>query len=136
VNVGINFAVSLALYQPFGIAGLVIGTVIGNAGMMAGQAYFLRRQLHGLEGRRTGIVTAQVLGASLLLALVSYGVWYGLDAALGRGLAAQIVSVVGGITAGFLVYAAAVTAMRVPEAHQIRELVQNRFRSRREGGAS
>src|SRR5204862_301308 len=28
VNVGINFAVSLALYGPFGIAGLVIGTVI------------------------------------------------------------------------------------------------------------
>src|SRR4051812_21640106 len=62
VNVAMNFAVSLALYQPFGIAGLVIGTVIGNAGMMAGQAYFLRRQLHGLEGRRTAIVTAQVLG--------------------------------------------------------------------------
>jgi putative peptidoglycan lipid II flippase len=135
VNVGINFAVSLALYQPFGIAGLVIGTVIGNAGMMAGQAYFLRRQLDGLEGRRTAIVTAQVLGASLLLALVSYGVWYGLDAALGRALGAQIVSVVGGIAAGFVVFAAVVTAMHVPEAHQIRELVQNRFRNRPAGGA-
>jgi putative peptidoglycan lipid II flippase len=127
--------VSLALYQQFGIAGLVIGTVIGNAGMMAGQAYFLRRQLHGLEGRRTAIVTTQVLGASLLLALVSYGVWYGLDAALGRALGAQIVSVVGGIAAGFIVFAAAVTAMGVPEANQIRELVQNRFRNRPTGGA-
>src|SRR5436190_738805 len=135
VNVGINFAVSLALYGPFGIAGLVIGTVIGNAGMMVGQAYFLRRQLHGLEGRRTAVVTAQVLGASLLLALVSYGVWYGLDAGLGRSLGAQIVSVLGGIVAGLAVFAAAVTAMRVPEAHQIRELVQNRFRSRPSGGA-
>jgi putative peptidoglycan lipid II flippase len=133
--VGINFAVSLALYGPFGIAGLVIGTVIGNAGMMVGQAYFLRRQLHGLEGRRTAVVTAQVLGASLLLALVSYGVWYGLDAGLGRSLGAQIVSVVGGIVAGLAVFAAAVTAMHVPEAHQIRELVQNRFRSRPPGGA-
>jgi putative peptidoglycan lipid II flippase len=136
VNVGINFAVSLALYQPFGIAGLVVGTVIGNAGMMVGQAFFLRRQLHGLEGRRTAIVTVQVLGASVLLALVTYGVWYGLDAALGRALWAQIVSVLGAIAAGLVVFAAAVTALRVPEAHQIRDLVRNRFRSRPEGGAS
>src|SRR6478672_1391343 len=135
VNVGINFAVSLALYGPFGIAGLVVGTVIGNAGMMVGQAFFLRRELHGLEGRRTAIVTAQVLGASVLLALVTYGVWYGLDAALGRALWAQIVSVLGGIAAGFVVFAAAVTALRVPEAQQIRELVRNRFRSRPAGGA-
>jgi putative peptidoglycan lipid II flippase len=134
-NVAINFAVSLALYEPFGIAGLVIGTIVGNAGMMAGQAFYLRRELRGLEGRRTAIVTAQVLGASVLLALVSYGVWYGLDAALGRALWAQIVSVVGGIAAGIAVFAAAVTVMRVPEAHQIRELVQSRFRSRPTGGA-
>jgi hypothetical protein len=104
--------------------------------MMFGQAFFLRRQLHGLEGRRTAIVTGQVLGASVLLALVAYGVWYGLDAGLGRALWAQIVSVLGGIAAGFVVFAAAVTAMRVPEAHQIRELVRNRFRSRPAGGAS
>jgi putative peptidoglycan lipid II flippase len=136
VNVAINFAVSLALYQPFGIAGLVVGTVIGNAGMMVGQAFFLRRRLGGLEGRRTAIVTAQVLGASVVLALVTYGVWYGLDDALGRALWAQIVSVLGGIAAGLVVFAAAVTALRVPEAQQIRELVRNRFRSRPEGGAS
>jgi hypothetical protein len=103
--------------------------------MMVGQAFFLRRELHGLEGRRTAVVTAQVLGASVLLALVTYGVWYGLDAALGRALWAQIVSVLGGIAAGFVVFAAAVTALRVPEAQQIRELVRNRFRSRPAGGA-
>ena len=96
VNIGFNFAVSLALYEPFGIAGLVIGTIVGNAGMLVGQAVFLGRELHGLEGRRTAMVTAQVLGASVLLGLVSYGVWYGLDAALGRALWAQIVSVVSG----------------------------------------
>ena len=44
-------------------------------------------------------------------------------------------SVLGGIVAGLVVFAAAVTALRVPEAHQIRELVQNRFRSRPAGGA-
>src|SRR5207248_2953740 len=135
VNIAFNFAVSLALYEPFGIAGLVIGTIVGNAGMLAGQAVFLRRELHGLEGRRTAMVTVQVLGASVLLGVVSYGVWYGLDAALGRALWAQIVSVVGGIAAGGAVFTAVVTALRVPEAHQIRQLVQSRFRSRPANGA-
>ena len=135
VNVAVNFAISLALYRPFGIAGLVIGTIVGNAGMLAGQAFFLRRELHGLDGRRTAIVTAQVLGASALLSLVAYGVWYGLDAALGRALWAQIVAVVGAIAAGGAVFAAAVTAMHVPEAHQIRELVAGRFRGRPADGA-
>ena len=135
VNIGFNFAVSLALYEPFGIAGLVIGTIVGNAGMLVGQAVFLGRELHGLEGRRTAMVTAQVLGASVLLGLVSYGVWYGLDAALGRALWAQIVSVVGGIAAGGAAFTAVVTALRVPEAHQIRELVQSRFRRHPANGA-
>jgi putative peptidoglycan lipid II flippase len=123
VNVVVNFAVSLALYRPFGIAGLVIGTIVGNAGMLAGQSYFLRRELRGLEGRRTTVVVVQVLAASALLAGVSYGVWYGLDDLLGRGLVDQIVSVLAAVAAGGLAYAAAVTLMGVREAHQIRELL-------------
>jgi putative peptidoglycan lipid II flippase len=128
VNVAINFGVSLALYKPLGIAGLVIGTIVGNAGMLIGQAWYLRRELNGLEGRRTGTVTAQVLAASALLGGVAFGVWYGLDAWLGRELVAQIVSVVGAIAIGCGLYAFAVTAMRIPEAHQIRQLVTGRLR--------
>jgi putative peptidoglycan lipid II flippase len=128
VNVAVNFAVSLALYKPFGIAGLVIGTIIGNAGMLIGQAWYLQRELNGLEGRRTSTVTAQVLGASALLGAVAFGVWYGLDAWLGRALIPQIVSVVGGIAVGGGLYALAVSAMRIPEVHQIRQLVTGRLR--------
>jgi putative peptidoglycan lipid II flippase len=132
VNVAFNFAVSLALYKPFGIAGLVIGTIVGNAGMLVGQAWYLRRELNGLEFRRTGTVTVQVLAASVMLGAVAFGVWHGLDAWLGRALVAQIVSVVGGIAVGGVLYAFAVTAMRIPEAHQIRDLVAGRLR----GGAA
>ena len=130
VNVVVNFAVSFALYQPFGIAGLVIGTIVGNAGMLAGQWLFLRRELHGMEGRRTTIVVCQVLAASALLGAVCYGVWYALDAALGRGLGDQLVSVLGAVTLGGLAFAAAVTVMGVPEARQIRELLTSRGRRR------
>ena len=62
----------------------------------------------------------------MLLAAIAYGVWYVLDALLGRSLPAQIISVGGGLTAGTVVYARAVLRMRVDEARQIRALVQAR----------
>jgi hypothetical protein len=96
--------------------------------MLIGQAWYLRRELNGLEGRRTGTVTAQVVAASALLGAVAFGVWYGLDAWLGRALVPQIVSVLGGIAVGGGLYALAVSAMRIPEAHQIRQLVTGRLR--------
>ncbi len=70
-----------------------------------------------------------LLGAALLAA-VSYVVWDLIDAALGRSLAGQVVSVGAGIGAGGIVYALAVWGLRVPEARQIAELVAIRLRSR------
>ena len=54
--------------------------------------------------------------------------WYGLDQALGRGLAGQIVSVGAGCGLGLAVYAGAVALMRVPEAAQLWRLVSGRLR--------
>ena len=54
--------------------------------MTAAQVHFLRRELHGrLDVRRTAAVVVPLLGASALLAAVSYGVWKLLDETLGRG---------------------------------------------------
>lgn len=131
VNIILNAAVSLALYGRYGIAGLVIGTVVGNAGMLAGQAWVLRRELGGLEGRRTVIATAQMVGAAALLGVVTYGVWWALDQALGRAIPAQIVSVGAGVSSGIVAYALAVHFMRVEEASQIRRLVAGRLRRAR-----
>jgi len=55
---------------------------------------------------------------------VSYGVWYVLDHEFGRGLVAQIVSLGAGLGAGAVVYAAGITALRIPEAHQIWRLLR------------
>ena len=65
------------------------------------------------------VVQALPFLASAVLAGVSYAVWKGLDDALGRDLWAQIVSMTVALAAGGGIYAAGVTAMRVPEAHQI-----------------
>jgi putative peptidoglycan lipid II flippase len=131
LNLSVNVAVSVALYKPFGIPGIVVGTAASSAAMTFAQLHFLRRELHGrLEGRRTAIVVAQMVGASALLAGVSYGAWNLLDAALGRGLVGQIVSVGAGLALGAIAYASAVHLLRIPEARQIERFVAGRLLGR------
>jgi putative peptidoglycan lipid II flippase len=129
VTLVINAAVSAALYGPMGIGGVVLGTVAGTAAMTVGQAYFLRRRIGGIELRLTLTQIAKMLVAAAVLGVVAYGVWAALDAALGRSLLAQVVSVGGAITLGSAAYAGLVLAMRIPEAHQIRDLFARRFRT-------
>jgi putative peptidoglycan lipid II flippase len=133
LNLAVNLAVSVALYGPFGIPGIVVGTAASSAAMTLAQVYFLRRELHGrLEGRQTLVAVAQMTAAAALLGGVAYGVWRLLDEALGRGLAGQVVSVVGGLTLGALAYAIAVHLMRIPEARQIERLLAGRLLRRGE----
>jgi putative peptidoglycan lipid II flippase len=123
-----NVAISAALYQPLGVKGVVLGSVAGTLAMAALQAWYLRRDLDGIEGGRMLSATVRILLASALLAGVSYGVWWLLDDALGRGLAAQIVSLGTGLLLGIAAYAAAVWVLRVEEARQIARLLGARFR--------
>jgi putative peptidoglycan lipid II flippase len=125
LNIVVDVIVSIALYKPFGIAGLIIGTVAANALMTALQLQRLRIGFNGrLEGAQTTMITARIALASVLMAGVAYGVWRLLDALLGANLPAQIVSVGGAAAAGLFVYVRAVLAMRVPEAHQVSRLIR------------
>ena len=129
VNMIVDIVVSLALYQPFGIAGLVIGTASANAVMTALQVWRLRIGLNGrLEGGLTLMITARILAASLMMAAAAYAIWYVLDAFLGRSLPAQVVSVGVAIAVAGALYAKTVLTMRIPEARQIEALVLSRLR--------
>jgi putative peptidoglycan lipid II flippase len=133
INLSVNVAVSVALYKPFGIAGIVVGTAASSAAMTFAQIHYLRRELHGrLEGRQTAIVVAQMTFAAALLGGVTYGVWRLLDEALGRGLFGQILSVGTALTLGALVYALTVHLLRIPEARQIERLLAGRLLHRDE----
>ena len=125
-NMAVNALISLLLYKPLGLAGVVLGSVAGTLVMAISQAILLRKPLGGIEGSRTLMITCRIAVASILLGGVSYGVWYLLDMLLGRSLPAQIVSVGGGIGAGIYIYGRAVLRMRVTEAHQIRNLLLGR----------
>jgi putative peptidoglycan lipid II flippase len=128
VTLAINAAVSGALYGPMGIGGVVLGTVVATAAMTVGQAYYLRRRTGGLQLGVTLRAGVKMLLGAAILGGVAYGTWYGLDQALGRSLAAQIVSVGAALALGSAAYAAAVLAMRVPEARQIVDLFARRLR--------
>jgi putative peptidoglycan lipid II flippase len=130
VNLVVNAALAAALYEPLGIAGIVLGTVAGTVSMCVAQGWLLRAELGGVEGARTLVAALRMLLAAALLGGVAYGVWYGLDEALGRALVAQAVAVLGALAAGFAAYAAAVWALRIPEARQIRRLLVSRERGR------
>ncbi len=68
-----------------------------------------------------------MLLAAAALAAVAYGVHTGLDELLGEGLIAQIVALGAALAAGGAVYAGVVLALRLPEAHQILDLLRNRM---------
>ncbi len=128
INIVVDIVVSVALYKPLGIAGLIIGTLVANVVMTALQLRRLRIGFNGhLEGAQTTMITARILVASVLLGAVSWLVWYGLDALLGHSLPAQIVSVGAAAVAGTLMYSRAVLAMRVPEAHEVSRLIRTQL---------
>ena len=58
----------MALYKPFGIAGIVIGTVVGTLVMTVAQGWLLRGQLGGIEGAKMLASGVRMLAAGALLA--------------------------------------------------------------------
>ena len=128
INIVVDIIVSVALYKPLGITGLVIGTVAANVVMTALQLWRLRIGFNGrLEGAQTLMITTRIMVASVLMAAVAFGVWAAVDQIVGRSLAGEIVSVGLAIAAAVALYAKAVLVMRIPEARQIEALVLQRL---------
>ncbi len=131
VNMIVDVIVSVALYKPLGIAGLVIGTAIANALMTGLQLQRLRAGFNGrLEGALTTMITARILVAAALAAALARGMWALANAILGTSLAGELVSVGLALAAAVALYAKLVLVMRIPEARQIEALLAGRLRSR------
>jgi putative peptidoglycan lipid II flippase len=124
VNLAITAIFCALFYEPFGVGGVVAATAIATAVSVGLQIRVLRRQLGRLELGRLAWTAIRVSVAAAALAGASYGVWKALDDVLGDALVAQIVSLGCGLGVGAVVYGVAITAMRIPEAEQIRRLVR------------
>lgn len=131
INIVADIVVSVALYKPLGIAGLIMGTIIANVLMTILLLRRLREGFNGrLEGLQTTMITARITVAAVLLAAVSWAMWHLLNSLFGQShsLIVQILALGIAGLAGVAVYARAAFAMRIPEAHQVRSLLLSRFR--------
>jgi len=91
------------------------------------EARRLRLEIGGIELGRTLRSCVVIVGASVVLGLIAYGVWYGLDSVLGRSLIAQLVAVGAALAAGGLAYVAVLLRSGQPEARQLVSLFARRF---------
>jgi putative peptidoglycan lipid II flippase len=131
VNMTVDIILSVALYKPLGVAGLVIGTAVANIVMTYLQYQRLKVGFNGrLEGDQTLMITARILLASLLTGAIARGVWVLVNGIAGASVIGQIVSVGLAVVIGGGFYAWAVLQMRIPEARQVEQLIAGRLRGR------
>jgi putative peptidoglycan lipid II flippase len=131
MNMAVDIVVSIALYKPLGIAGLVIGTLAANVVMTWLQLRRLRTGFNGrLEGAQTTMITVRILVATGIMTVIAYPIWKGLDDLLGLSLPAQIVSLGTAFVVAAVLYAWLTLRMRIPEARQIEELIRGRLAGR------
>ncbi|MFZ0039783.1 MAG: murein biosynthesis integral membrane protein MurJ [Solirubrobacteraceae bacterium] len=131
MNMVVDIIVSLALYKPLGISGLVIGTVSANVVMFWLQLRRLRTGFNGrLEGAQTTMITVRILIATAIVTPIAWLLWKGLDTVLGTSLVAEIIAIGVALVVATIMYARLVLLMRIPEARQIQSLVLGRLRGR------
>ena len=125
-NLAVNVGLYSALYR-VGVWGIPLAISLVNIATALTLLVLLRRRLRGLDLPETLRSLAKVVLASALLAAVSYGVWYGLDRALGRSGLAQLASVGLALTAGGGAYLGAARALGSREIAALHSL-RGRFR--------
>jgi putative peptidoglycan lipid II flippase len=124
-NLAVTALAALGLYH-LGVGGIVASTAIATTASVIVQCVILRHILGGLELRRLLDTGSRIALASAALAAVSFGIWHVLDAALGRGLGGQILSLGTALGVGGLVYVALAKLLRVAELEQMTRLVRRR----------
>jgi putative peptidoglycan lipid II flippase len=120
-NLALNAALDVVLYR-VGIWGIPLATSLVNLVGVVVLTILLQRRIGGLD--IAGILRSigRILVAVVPLAVVSFGVWWGLDEAVGTSTLGQIVSLTGALGAGVLTYLAACRVLRVQELATLRSL--------------
>ena len=125
-TLGLNVAFNLVFYR-LGIWGIPLATSVVNVFGTAALLVMLRRRVGRIELGDTARAVARIAVASVVLAAVSFGVWWGLDDLLGRSVGGQLVSLLAALTLGGAVYVAAARALGIREVEALLSL-RSRFR--------
>jgi putative peptidoglycan lipid II flippase len=128
INMAVDVIVSVALYKPFGLAGLVIGTASANIVMTYLQYQRLKVGFNGrLEGPQTQMITVRITVAALLMGAIARFSWLAVHSVVGNSFIGELISVGLAIGLAAWFYAWAVTRMRIPEAEQIESMLRRRL---------
>jgi putative peptidoglycan lipid II flippase len=125
-NLAVNTLLAAALYR-VGTWGIPLATSIANVIGTAALLIVFRRRMGRIEFGETARAALRVTVASAALAAVAYPLWYVLDEALGRSLAAQIVSLGTALVIGFATYLISCRLLGVRELDPLLSLL-SRFR--------
>jgi putative peptidoglycan lipid II flippase len=113
-NLALNAVLDLVLYH-LGIWGIPLATTLVNLAGTFALLFLLRRRIGRIDLERTLPAVARIVGASVPLAAVAFGLWYVLDGAVGRSFAGQLASLVPALVAGGAAYLGACKLLGVRE---------------------
>jgi len=122
-NLGFQVVLNAALYR-VGVWGIPLATSLVNLAGTVALLVVFRRRIGRVEGRRTLDAYVRSFAAAALAAGVAFGVWYGLDEALGRSGAAQLVSVGSALAVSAATYLAAARILGIRELDALLSLVR------------
>ena len=120
-NLFVNAVLDAAFYR-FGTWGIPLSTSVVNTAGTALLLVLLRRRLGRIELGETASAWTRIAAAALPLAAVSFGVWYGLDRAVGRSFGGQVVSLGLALLAGAATYLFFCRLLQVREAEALLSL--------------
>jgi putative peptidoglycan lipid II flippase len=113
-NLALNGVLDAAFYR-LGTWGIPLATSFVNIAGTALLLVLLRRRLGRIGFVETASATVRIVAAAAVLGAVAYGVWRGLDHALGKALWAQVISVGAALVAGAAAYLVSARLLGVRE---------------------
>jgi putative peptidoglycan lipid II flippase len=122
VGVVLNLVLDAALYQPLGVGGIPLATSIASIVTFLMLVWLLERELGGLHRAWILDGVARSLVASGVSVLFAWSVWSIIDGALGRGPAAQLLSMAAALAASAAGYLAAAQAFEMRELQLLSRL--------------
>ena len=126
INLALNAGLDLLLYKPLGVGGITLSTSLVSLFNSLALMFLLSPRIGGIGARRIAWTFTRSIIALIPLALVAYGVWWGLDSILPESIGSEILSVGLAYLFGGAAYCLAAWAMRMSELRDVINLARRR----------
>lgn len=129
ISVLVNIVFSVTLVRLMGYRGLALGTSITALVNALIQLVLLRREIHGLEGKRIAASFVRVVIASAVMGVVTWAAYNAmLGVTPGPALASQMIRLGATIGAALLALVAMAQVLRIQEYSEARDLVLGKLK--------